>query len=88
MSPDDLTATVVEIDGRDMQPPEPLERTLTALDGLPERGEVLLQVYCHPRPLFDILGRNGYVWQEQVHPDGTHAIRIRRAADGAFDAAP
>ncbi len=72
-------SAVVRIDGRGMQPPEPLERTLAALELLPPQGELVLQVHCHPRPLFDILGKNGYVWEETVEPDGTHEVRIRRA---------
>ncbi len=69
----------VVIDGRDLQPPEPLELTLNALETLADGDELLLQVYCHPRPLFDILQRSGYVWQETIADDGTHEIRIRKA---------
>ena len=67
------------IDGRDMQPPEPLEKTLEAIDQLGADDELLLMVYCHPVPLFNILRNNGFVWQEDVLQDGTHEIRIRRA---------
>ena len=67
------------IDGRDMQPPEPLELTLTALDTLPADQEVQVLLYCKPYPLFDILRRNGYTWTEDVQDDGTHDIRIRKA---------
>lgn len=67
------------IDGRDLQPPEPLELTLSALDVLPDGEELLLLLYCQPHPLYQILGRNGYVWQEELQPDGTHEIRIRKA---------
>jgi len=67
------------IDGRDMQPPEPLEKTLEGIDQLGADDELLLMVYCHPVPLFNILRNNGYVWQEDVLEDGTHEIRIRRA---------
>lgn len=80
--PDDLlkpaTAALV-VDGREMQPPEPLERTLEGLDKLQDGEELLLLVYCHPVPLFNILRNNGYVWREDVLEDGTHEIRIRRA---------
>jgi uncharacterized protein (DUF2249 family) len=72
--PDDMI-----IDGRDMQPPEPLEKTLAALDGLQPGSAVRLLVYCHPVPLFNILRNNGYVWQEDVRDDGTHEITIRQA---------
>ncbi len=67
------------IDGREMQPPEPLERTLEALDGLAEDEELLLLLYCHPLPLFNILRNHPFVWQEEILEDGTHEIRIRRA---------
>lgn len=68
------------IDGREMQPPEPLERTLEALDGLAAGEELLLLLYCHPLPLFNILrNQGGYVWQEEVLEDGTHEIRIWHA---------
>jgi hypothetical protein len=67
------------IDGREMQPPEPLEKTLSALDSLPADGELLVLLYCHPNPLFNILRNNGFAWQEDIRDDGTHEIRIRHA---------
>lgn len=80
MSDPNLTSVnAVLVDGRDMQPPEPLEKTLAALDVMPQGGEVKLLVYCHPVPLFNILRNNGYAWEEEVHPDGTHEIRIHHA---------
>jgi hypothetical protein len=80
--PDDAIkppAVSLIIDGREMQPPEPLEKTLAALDELGANDELLLLVYCHPVPLFNILRNNGYAWQEDVREDGTHEIRIRQA---------
>lgn len=68
------------IDGRDMLPPEPLELTLSALDTLPENEELLLLLYCQPNPLFQVLRKNGYAWREDILPDGTHEIRIRKSA--------
>ena len=67
------------IDGRDMQPPEPLEWTLAALDTLPPDGEIMLLLYCQPHPLYQILRRNGYAWTESQQADGTTEIHIRRA---------
>lgn len=68
------------IDGREMQPPEPLELALAALDTLSDDEELTLLLYCHPGPLFSILRRNGYAWTEEMQDDGTHEIRIRKAA--------
>lgn len=67
------------IDGRELQPPEPMERTLEALDGLADGDDVLLLLYCQPHPLFNILRNNGYVWTEEVLPEGTREIRICKA---------
>jgi uncharacterized protein (DUF2249 family) len=69
----------VVIDGREMQPPEPLERALAALDTLSPEGELVMLLYCQPHPLFNVLRKNGFTWQETVKDDGTHEIRIRRA---------
>lgn len=75
----DRPAAARVIDGRDMQPPEPMERALAALDELAV-GEVLtLLLYCQPHPLYNVLRRNGFVWQERLLDDGTHEIEIRHA---------
>lgn len=66
----------VLLDGRDMQPPEPFEKTLEALDGLP-RGKVLRVLLWHqPKPLYQFLDRNGYRHEADVEDDGTVAVRI------------
>jgi hypothetical protein len=67
------------IDGRGLMPPEPLELTLRALEGLAAGEELTLLVNCHPEPLFFLLEDNACTWQETVRVDGTHEIRIRRA---------
>ena len=66
------------IDGRELQPPEPMERTLEALDTLAAGDELLLLLYCQPHPLFNILRKNGYAWSESLRPDGTREIRIHK----------
>ena len=66
------------IDGRDMQPPEPMERTLEALDELAQGEDLLLLLYCQPHPLFSVLTKNGYAWNEDVRTDGTREIRIHK----------
>lgn len=67
------------VDGREMEPPGPMEATLAALDALPSGEELVLLLYCTPHPLFQMLRRNGYVWTEQWEDDGTNVIRIRAA---------
>ena len=67
------------IDGRELQPPEPLELTLAALDEMPAGEHMLLLLYCRPQPLFNFLARHGYCWTVDIADDGTHAIRIEHA---------
>ena len=66
------------IDGREMQPPEPMERTLEALDTLAEGDDLLLLLYCEPHPLYNILRQNGYAWSDALRADGTREIRIHK----------
>ncbi len=66
------------IDGRELEPPEPLELALAALERMSAGEELTLLLYCTPAPLFRILQRDGYAWREDVTEDGTHEIRIRR----------
>lgn len=68
----------VLIDGRELDPPEPLHRVLAALESLADGDELSVLLYCHPTPLFSVLQGNGYAWREEVREDGTHEIRIRR----------
>jgi uncharacterized protein (DUF2249 family) len=67
------------IDGRELQPPEPFELTLEALDEMPRGEHMLLLLYCLPQPLFNYLGRNGFRWTEEMAHDGTYTIRIEHA---------
>lgn len=69
----------IVIDGRELQPPEPMERTLEALETLGAGDEILLLLYCQPHPLFNILRSNGYSWTDTLLPEGTREIRIRKS---------
>lgn len=73
-----MSDAAVIIDGRELQPPEPLELTLAALDTLQPGQELLLLLYCEPHPLYSILKRNGYRYTAEFLPDGTNEIRISK----------
>jgi uncharacterized protein (DUF2249 family) len=67
----------VELDVRGLEPPEPLERVLAALDTLPPRGSLLLKIDCRPSPLYRILDRNGYLYDEKPGGESLYEITIR-----------
>ncbi len=66
------------IDGRGMQPPEPLELAMAALPKLGEGEELVMLLHCEPLPLYSILERNGYGYRSVRHADGTNEIHIRK----------
>ncbi len=66
------------IDAREMEPPEPLERTLEALDELQPGQRVRLLLPREPFPLYGILDRYGWRHETQQQPDGTFVILIWR----------
>ncbi len=65
------------VDAREMQPPEPFERTMEALDRIGPGDEVVLWLYRRPEPLFNVLQRNGYRYTESAGPDGCNEFRIK-----------
>jgi len=72
-----MTETI-ELDVRGLEPPEPLERVLEALDTLPPDGCLRLKINCRPRPLYRILDQNGYVYDERPGSESLLEITIRQ----------
>ena len=67
------------IDGRDMEPPEPLELALAALANLAPGAELIMLLHCEPLPLYSILDRNGYRYRSERRADGSNEIHIQKA---------
>jgi hypothetical protein len=62
-----------------MEPPEPLHRTLAALESLPADG-VLVHVNVRvPVLLFPRLEERGWAWEVREADDGVVRVFIRRA---------
>lgn len=68
-----------ELDVRFLEPPEPFERTVEALDRLGPEDELVLLIHREPRPLYQMLRSSGYVYRPELQDDGTYRIRIRLA---------
>jgi uncharacterized protein (DUF2249 family) len=65
------------IDGRGMEPPEPLELVVAQLGTLAPGEELVLLVHCEPLPLYAILDRNGFSHRSERRADGTNEIHIQ-----------
>ena len=67
----------IELDARGLEPPEPLARVLAALDKLQADDSLLLKIDCRPLPLYRILDRNDYLYEERPGNDSLFEITIR-----------
>jgi TusA-related sulfurtransferase len=70
--------TTIELDVRGLEAPQPLERVLETLDRLGTDDRLLVKINCRPIPLFRILERNGYAYDERPGADSLLEIIIRR----------
>jgi len=66
------------IDGRGMEPPEPLELAVAELGKLAPGEELVMLLHCEPLPLYAILDRNGYRYRAELRADGTNEIHIQK----------
>lgn len=64
------------LDVRGLEPPEPMERVLSALDKLRAGEQLLMIIDRQPRPLYRILQNNGYAFRETFRPEGIFEILI------------
>ncbi|MFT3850054.1 MAG: DUF2249 domain-containing protein [Propionivibrio sp.] len=64
------------VDGRNLEPPEPFEQTMDALDSIAVGQRVLLILGREPHPLYRALELNGYAWQTERKNDGSVEITI------------
>lgn len=72
---------VVVLDVRGMEPPEPMVRTLAALETLP-RGETLVQINVRePRFLLPQLEERGYVYEVREQAEDLVRVFIRHSED-------
>ena len=64
------------IDARRLEPPQPLELVLTALDTLGPGQRLRVLMPMEPHPLYPILERNGFAHQTARAADGTVTVLI------------
>lgn len=74
---DDWPQPSIEIDNRDLEPPEPMVRTLEVLETLKPGDTMAAILPREPIFLFKELENRGHGWRGQVTPDGGYRIVIR-----------
>ena len=68
----------VLVDARWLEPPEPMERVLAALELLRPGGQIRFLIHRDPQPLYTILNDAGYPYQVEAMADGCYQLVIRR----------
>lgn len=66
------------LDVRWLEPPEPFERIVAALEKLPAGEALTVIIHREPQPLYRWLTREGYRFTTRYDPAGYFEIRIGR----------
>ena len=66
------------LDVRWLEPPEPFERIVAALEQLPADGVLKVRIHREPQPLYRWLTREGYKHSTRYDQDGYFEIQITR----------
>lgn len=70
------------VDGRGLDPPEPMEKVLAAVDLLRPGQHIRFLIHREPFPLYGLLENMGYRHRTHMLGDGCFEIRIEPRADG------
>lgn len=68
----------IVVDGRNLEPPEPMELVLAALDDVQPGQRIRFLIHRQPYPLYDILRRYHYQYQTTTLPSGDFEILISK----------
>jgi len=66
------------IDGRGMEPPQPLELAVAALGRMSPGDELVMLLNCEPHPLYALLDARLYRHSSAWREDGANEVRIRK----------
>ena len=70
----------VVLDARDLEPPEPMVRTMEALEKLAASEKLLVLLPRETSPLYRALELNGFTWKSERRADGTVEVLIQHQA--------
>jgi uncharacterized protein (DUF2249 family) len=66
------------LDVRWLEPPDPFERIVAALESLAPGDTLHVMIHREPRPLFQWLTGEGYAYRHGYNPEGYFEIFITR----------
>jgi uncharacterized protein (DUF2249 family) len=72
----------VLVDARWLEPPEPMERVLAALDDLRPGQSIRFLIHREPLPLYGVLQSMGYRHKTHMLEDGCYEVQIEPMISG------
>lgn len=75
----DMESDVIELDARELEPPQPLMRTLEVIATLPEGKRLRLHTQWRPALLYAELEKRGFSGESVEQADGSYITDIRRS---------
>lgn len=67
------------VDGRGLEPPEPMELAVAALDKLQPGQHLRFLIHRQPYPLYDLLRRYDYNYETTALAEGGFAVLISKS---------
>ncbi len=74
-----IAETIIDVDARRLEPPQPMVKILEALATLPEGAELRAHTDRRPIHLYPQLADRGFIGESQEQNDGSFITQIRRA---------
>jgi hypothetical protein len=74
-----METTLIELDARGLEPPQPLMKTLEAVASLPNGATLRLHTRWRPALLYAELERRGFSGQSEEQSDGSYLTYIRHS---------
>jgi hypothetical protein len=72
----------VVVDARWLEPPEPMERVLAAIDDLRPGQRIHFLIHREPLPLYGVLQSMGYRHTTHMQEDGSYEVQIEPMISG------
>lgn len=72
----------VLVDARWLEPPEPMEQVLAAIDDLRPGQHIRFLIHREPLPLYGVLRQMGYRYKTHMLEDGCYEVQIEPMTQG------
>jgi len=73
-----MSVSVIELDLRGCEPPQPLLQTLEAIATLPKGARLQIHTRWRPALLYTELEKRRFIGESHEQPDGSYITHIRR----------